>query len=88
MGQKFLLEREDKPEKGVDVEMGGGDATFFTSLQFRSVTFTLCGGKYGIFLLLFGSSVFRVSYARFSSMFSFKSCTKTWFHLCISDLFW
>ena len=48
MGQKFLLEREDKPEKGVDVEMGGGDATFFTSLQFRSVTFTLCGGKYGI----------------------------------------
>ena len=23
-GQKFLLEREDKPEKGVDVEMGRG----------------------------------------------------------------
>ena len=24
-GQKFLLEREDKPEQGVDVEMGRGE---------------------------------------------------------------
>ena len=24
-GQNFLLEREDKPEKGVDVEMGRGE---------------------------------------------------------------
>ena len=47
MGQYFLLERGDKPVKGVDVEMGGGEggATFFTTLQFRSITFTLCGGK-------------------------------------------
>ena len=38
VGQNFLLERGDKPEIG-------GDATFFTTLQFSSVTFTLCGGK-------------------------------------------
>ena len=43
VGQKFFLERGDKPEKRVDIEIGG--ATFFTTLQFRSVTFTLCGGK-------------------------------------------
>ena len=78
--QNVLLERGDKPE------MEGG-ATFFTTLQFSSVTFTLCGGKQGISLLLFGSSVSWVSYVRFLSMFSFKSCTKTRYHLCISDPF-
>ena len=46
MGQNFLLESGVKPEKGVDVEMGGAEvATFFTTLQFSSVTFTLCVGK-------------------------------------------
>ena len=50
-GQNFLLEREDKPEKGVDVEMGRGGlgagevATVFTTLRFSSVTFAVCGGK-------------------------------------------
>ena len=29
MGQYFLLERGDKPVKGVDVEMGGGGCYFF-----------------------------------------------------------
>ena len=58
MGQYFLPESGDKPEKEVDVEMGGRGVLLFTTLQFRSVTFTLCGGKYGIPLLLFGSSVF------------------------------
>ena len=32
--QNFLLERGNKPEKGVDVEMGEGVATFFITLQF------------------------------------------------------
>ena len=43
--RKFLLEREDKPEKGggVDVEIGG--CHFFTTLQFSSITFTVCLGK-------------------------------------------
>ena len=40
-----MLESEDKPEKGVDEEMGRGVATVFTTLQFSSVTFTVCGGK-------------------------------------------
>ena len=42
-GTIFFARKGDKPVKGVDVEIGG--ATFFTTLQFRSVTFTLCGGK-------------------------------------------
>ena len=32
--RNFLLERGNKPEKGVDVEMGEGVATFFITLQF------------------------------------------------------
>ena len=45
-GQNFLLEREDKPEKGVDVEMWRGEvATVFTTSWFSSVTFAVCGGK-------------------------------------------
>ena len=40
VGQNFLLERGDKPEMG-----GVGVLPFFTTLQFSSVTFTLCGGK-------------------------------------------
>ena len=44
--QNFLLEREDKPEKGVDIEMGTGEvATVFTTLRFSLVTFAVCGGK-------------------------------------------
>ena len=75
-GQNCLLESGDKPE------IGGFD-TFYTTLPFSSVTFTLCGGKVRFPLSLFGSSVFWVSYARFSSTFSFKSCTKIWYHLSI-----
>ena len=37
---------------------------------------------------IFGSSVFWFSHARFSSTFSSKSCTKTWYYLYISDTFW
>ena len=59
----FLLEREDKPEKGrggggrgggVNVEIGV--ATFL--LHCSSITFTLCVGKVKFPILLFGSSVF------------------------------
>ena len=40
MVRNFLLERGDKPEKaGLDVEIGGV-ATFFSTLQFRSIVFT------------------------------------------------
>ena len=46
-GQNFLLEREDKPEKGVVVEMGkrGEIAFVFTTLRFSLVTFAVCGEK-------------------------------------------
>ena len=39
MGQYFLLKKGDKPEKG---GWERGVATFFTTLQFSSVTFALC----------------------------------------------
>ena len=38
--QKVLLERGDKPEKGVDVEMGG--CNFF--ITYSSITCTVFGG--------------------------------------------
>ena len=44
-----------------------------------------CVGKVRFPLLLFGSLVFWVSHARFSSTFLSKSCAKTWYHLYISD---
>ena len=54
-------------------------------------------GELPLFLLIYSSVQshlhFRifglwVSHARFSTTFSSKSCTKTWYHLYISDLFW
>ena len=60
---------------------GGGlkweGCPFFTTLQFSSVAVTFSNLQ-----------SFWVSCARFSSMFSPKSCTKTWYHLYISDPFW
>ena len=59
-GTKFFLERGDKPVKGgggVDVKMEGV-ATFFITLQFSSITFTVCGGKVRFPLLLIEFSVF------------------------------
>ena len=48
-GQKFLLEREDKPEKGVDVGMGsggGGRLPLFLLLYGLVQSHLLCmGGK-------------------------------------------
>ena len=48
-GQKFLLEREDKPEKGVDVEMGRegqGRLPLFLLLYGSVQSHLLCvGGK-------------------------------------------
>ena len=59
MGQYFLLERGDKPVKGVDVEMGGRGVLLFLLLYSSVQSHLLCvGAKYGILLLLFGSSVF------------------------------
>ena len=48
MGQNILLERGDKPEMGK-----GGGSTFFTTLQFSSVTFTLWGGGSKVSLYYF-----------------------------------
>ena len=46
-GAKFFARKGINLKRGIDVEMGGGGvgATFFTTLQFRSVTFTLCVEK-------------------------------------------
>ena len=46
-GQKFLLEREDKPEKGADVEMGRGWRLLLFLLLYGLVqSHLLCvGGK-------------------------------------------
>ena len=38
--RNFLLERGDKPEKGEEVDVEMGVATFFTTLQFSSIIFT------------------------------------------------
>ena len=52
-GYKYLLERGNKLEKGdIAVEMGGGHF-FFTTLQFSSITFTVCGRKVRLSLLPF-----------------------------------
>ena len=42
-GQIILLEKGINLKRGVDVKMGGGGATFFTTLQFSSVTCTVWG---------------------------------------------
>ena len=46
VGQKFLLQRGNKTGMG-------GVATFFTTLQFSSVTFTLCVGESKVSLYYF-----------------------------------
>ena len=53
-----LLERGDKPEMGVNVEMGWGRRVTNFLLTYISITFTLCAGKVKCPLLLFSSSVF------------------------------
>ena len=60
-----------------------GVATFL--LLYSSITFTVCEGKLSFPLLLFRSSVFRVSHA--SHSYPTFYCTKTWYHLYISDAF-
>ena len=72
----LLLERGDKLVKGVWCRNGGG--CHFFLLLYSSVQSHL---HFWIFSLW-------VSHARFSSTFSSKSCTKTWYHLYISDPFW
>ena len=61
----FLLERGNKAEKGWGGG-GGGGSLFFITLQFNHI-YCVCVGKARFLLLLFGSSVFLVSRARFSS---------------------
>ena len=51
--QNFLLEKGNKPEKGVDVEMGTGGCHFLITLKFISITFTVCVVKVRFPLLLF-----------------------------------
>ena len=82
----FLLEKGDKPENG-ELMKKCKVATFFTTLQFSSITFTV-RGRVRLSLLIFKSSVFWVSDARFSSTFSSKSSNETWYQLYISDPFW
>ena len=60
-GQNFLLEREDKPEKGVDVEMGRGG---------RLPLFLLLYGSVRSHLLCVGGS--KVSLYYFSDLQSFE----------------
>ena len=92
-----LIKREVGPSKNwvtwggttLFPRKGGGVATLFITLQFSSITFTVCGGEVRFPLLLFRSSVFWVSHGRFSSKsllrfpftFSSKSCSKTRYHL-------
>ena len=64
--RNFLLEKGDKPVKGGWCR-NGGVATFL--ILYSSIIFTVCEGKVRFPLLLFRSSVFRVSHARFSSKF-------------------
>ena len=61
-GAKPFARKGDKPEK-VGLMKKWGDCHFFYSLT----TFTVCEGKVRFPLLLFGSLVFQVSHARFSS---------------------
>ena len=44
-GRTFFVRKRINLNRGIDAEMGRVGATFFTTLQFRSVTFTLCVGK-------------------------------------------
>ena len=53
---EFFARKGDKPEKGVDVKMGRGVATFLS--LYSSITFTVWEEKLSFPLLLFGSSVF------------------------------
>ena len=59
--QKILLERGEKPEKRGggwcrNVGRAGQGGYLLTTLQFNSITFTVCVGKVSFPLLLFGSS--------------------------------
>ena len=83
--QNFLLQRRDKPEKGGWCRNGGGIANVL--LLYSSITFTVCVEKVGFPLLLFGSSLFSVNHSSQDSH-SCLYCTKTWYHLYISDPFW
>ena len=42
MGQNVLLERGDKPEKGIDVEMGGAGLLLFLLLYSSVQSHLLC----------------------------------------------
>ena len=79
-----MLEREEKPEKGmgVDVEMGGLPVFL---LFYSSITFTLCVGKVKFFLLHFFLQSFELAMQdSHPSLYS----TETLYHLYISDPFW
>ena len=84
-GTRFFARKRGYISKGV----------LFNTLQFSSITFTLCVGKVRFPFLLFRSSVFWFSLGRFSpksiSRFSFnflsRSWSKTWYYLYISDPF-
>ena len=67
-----------------------GVSTFI--LLYSSVIITACEGKVRFSLLLFGSSIFQVSHARFFIILKPVShptlyYTKTWYELYISDPF-
>ena len=90
-------------ERGINLKKGGegwcrnGGLPLFYYLQFSSVPFTACvcrGGSKVPFITFRILSLWvcharfsSKSLLRFSSTFSAKSCTKTWYHLHISDPF-
>ena len=81
MVQIFLLERGDKPEKGGLMQKWGG-YHFFITLQFNHI-YCVCGE----------SRVYYFSDPQYFELAIQDShpclyCTKTWYHLYISDPLW
>ena len=77
----FALERGDKPEKGLDVKMRG--CHFFITLQFNHIY--CVSGESKVPFIIF--QIFSIELAMQDSH-PCLSCTKTWYHLYISDPFW
>ena len=59
-----------------------------TLLLYSSITFTMCEGKVRFPLLLFGPSVLQSFEFTMQDSHPTPDCTKTWYHLYISDPFW
>ena len=83
----FLSKRRDKPEKeggGVFTQKWGVGGSNY---EFNHI-YCVCREIKVPFITFRILSLLSFIYKRFSSTFSFKSCTRTWYHLYISDPFW